>query len=129
MIMPVRPGRPGPGRVVRAAYAIAVATAVAVVALLVGLSVAPRFQPSDWFQFKPRAVKQQIQGTDAASTPGPGAPAAGADRWRAGWGPDAVVTSTPMTALARRPVAGVVATMARLVAWSSGPCGCRGPPG
>jgi hypothetical protein len=58
------------GRLPARVYAVAVATTVAMVALLVGLSVAPRLQPSDTFQVKPRAVKPQIQEVGAPLVPG-----------------------------------------------------------
>jgi len=56
-------------RPARGAATIAVATAVAVLGLLVGLSVAARVQPSDTFQATPRAAKQQVQGVDAPGRP------------------------------------------------------------
>jgi hypothetical protein len=117
------------GRLPARVYAIAMATAVTMVALLVGLSVAPRLQPSDTFQVKPRAVKQQIQEVGAPLVPGSGsAPQSGdgtpygADAYCAAaddaWSPDLEVP--------------VGAAMAAMVSGSAGreatPSGCRGPP-
>jgi hypothetical protein len=132
--------RPGPSRTIGAAavsprwrtigvHAVALATAVAVVALLVGLSVAPRLQPGDWFQVKPRAVKQQIQEVGAPLVPGhgsvplPGAatPVAGGMLWAAllpGWSPELSVPVGTVEAPSRSNSAGRAATAA----------GCRGPP-
>jgi hypothetical protein len=47
-----------------------VAATVSLVALLVGLSLAPRLLPSDTFQVKPRAVKSQPHEPGASMAPG-----------------------------------------------------------
>ena len=132
------PARPGPSRTIGAAtisprrlpasvYAVAMATAIAVVALLVGLSVAPRLQPSDTFQVKPRAVKQQVHDAGAPLVPGSAARTGDGTPLPLG-APWAVVGTAGAPDLAG-PANAVTAPPA--IGWA-GRCvtasGCRGPP-
>jgi hypothetical protein len=116
-------------RFVVTVYAVALATAVAVVALLVGLSVAPRLQPSDWFQVKPRAVKQQIQEVGAPLVPGRGSvPQSGAGT-ALGVGPGCAVAATGSSPDLDGPVGAAVApTVSAFAGRVATASGCRGPP-
>jgi hypothetical protein len=102
------------------------ATAVTLVALLVGLSVAPRLQPSDTFQAKPRAVKQQIQEVGA---PGHGSVPRADDGTPLAVGAFCVVADTgwspdPDAAVGAAVVPAVSGSVGRVASAS----GCRGPP-
>ena len=100
--------------------AVAALVAVSVVALLVGLSVAPQLQPSDTFQVKPRAVGEQ--GLAAHLD----APSDGSVTWTGG--PYAIA---PAVAPARpvEPGLGVRPDAAPAPVTASTPShACRGPP-